>query len=288
MTNSNFSPLPFTPARLGIIAGRGDMPRLVAETARHQGRNPFILALEGEAETGTEPWISTYPHAWVRMGAVGESLHHLEQAGVQHLVMIGGVRRPSLKQVFPDKEGAKLLARLTGQWLKGDDALLRTIAQWLEERGFTILSAADVMAQLLAPAGIIGGRAPTAEEMADIERGATLAHQLGAADIGQAVMLQAGYVLAVEAAEGTDALIRRAAELRREPSGGVLVKACKPQQDKRLDLPSIGPDTVKLIKEHGFSGIAVEAGASLIARLADVRKLAEETGIFIYGFTHQP
>lgn len=268
-------------AKLGIVAGAGDLPARLVETCRAQGRPFFVLALTGEADPAV---LAGVPHASVRLGAAAEGLRILRENGVDELVMAGAVRRPSLASLRPDWRAAKLFARI-GLRALGDDGLLRAIVKELETEGFRVVSVDSVLGTLLAPEGQLGQFAPDPQALSDIKRGIEVARALGHLDIGQAVVVQQGIVLGVEAVEGTDALIARAGTLRREGPGGVLVKAMKPGQERRADLPSIGPRTVAACTAAGLRGIAVEAGATLIVDRAAAVEAADRAGIFIVGVT---
>ncbi len=272
-----------TPCALGIIAGGGRLPLQLVECCEQSGRPYFVVALEGMADMEA---LKETPHAVVRLGAVGESLEILRKNDAREIVLAGRVKRPSLSGLRPDFVGAKLLARLGGAFFSGDDALLKAVIAFLEEEGFTVVGADAVMASLLAPLGILGNIAPDARAEADIAQGLKVALALGALDVGQAVIVEHGYVLGVEAAEGTDALIARCAGLKREAKGGVLVKLKKPAQEERADLPSIGPETVERLAACGFSGIAVESGASLILDREKTFARADALGLFIVGVSH--
>lgn len=168
----------------------------------------------------------------------------------------------------------------------GDNTLLEAVLNYLETEGFRIVGADEVLATLLAPKGLLGKIRPTKDAEADIAKGVPIVHAVGNLDIGQSIVMQKGYVLGVEAAEGTDNLILRCGELRRpSPYGGVLIKAKKPHQERRIDLPTIGPDTVLNAAKAGLSGIAVEAGGTLILDRKEVSLKADALGLFIVGFT---
>jgi hypothetical protein len=266
-------------SKLGIVAGGGDLPGRIAAACRATGREVFVLALQGQADPGI---VAGAPHAWVRLGAGGTALELLRQAGVRDLVLAGWVRRPSLAAIRPDRITARFLAEV-GARAFGDDSLLRLIARRLEQEGFRILSPQSILDDVLAPEGPFGRLAPDAEAEQDIARGIAVARALGAADVGQAVVVQHGLVLAVEAIEGTDAMLARAGALRREGPGGVLVKTSKPQQDRRLDLPAIGVETVRQAAAAGLRGIAVEAGGCLALDRPAIAAAADAAGLFVTG-----
>jgi DUF1009 family protein len=265
---------------LGIIAGAGNLPRRIIDHCRAAGRAVFVLALDGEADPAT---IDGVPHAWCRIGAAAKGLDLLRAQGAVELVLAGGVRRPTLTALRPDWRAAKFLARV-GYRLLGDDGLLSAVIKELEREGFRVIGADQLLDEAAAmPEGPLGRIAPDADALADIARGLRLARAIGALDIGQAVVVQQGLVLGVEAIEGTDALIRRCAELRRDGPGGVLVKTAKPGQEIRADRPTIGPQTVALAAECGLRGIAAEAGATLVLDRAELIRRADAAGLFVCG-----
>jgi UDP-2,3-diacylglucosamine hydrolase len=264
---------------LGIIAGSGGLPSRVIESCRAAGREVFVLALEGEAEREA---VEAVPHAWCRIGAAAKALDLLRANAVAELVLAGGVRRPSLAALRPDWRATKLLARI-GYRALGDDGLLSAVVKELEREGFRVVGADQLLDEAALPEGPLGRLRPDADALADIAHGMRLARAIGALDIGQAVVVQQGLVLGVEAIEGTDDLLRRCARLRRDGPGGVLVKVEKPGQERRADRPVIGPQTVILAAEGGLRGIAAEAGATLVLDRAEVIRLADATGLFVVG-----
>jgi len=265
--------------KLGILAGGGNLPRRLVDVCRANGREIFVLAFEGQTDPDT---VADVPHTWNRLGQVGAAIAALRQAEAEEVVMIGPVGRPSLREIGLDLKGAKLAARIGAASLS-DDNLLRAVVTMLEREGFRILGVDDILKDLLAPDGPLGRVQRPTDAVADIARGLEVARSLGAVDVGQAVVVQQGIVLGVEAAEGTDRLLERCAELRREGPGGVLVKIRKPQQERRVDLPTIGPRTVAGAAAAGLRGIAVEAGGTLIVDRPRVVQEADDAGLFLLG-----
>jgi len=265
--------------RLGIVAGGGRLPQRLVESCRAAGRDVFVLALEGAAEPET---VRGVPHAWCRIGGAVKGLSLLRENNVTELVLAGSVRRPSLGTLRPDWRAAKLFARI-GYRSLGDDGLLSAIVSELEKEGFRVIEPDQLLDGELVGTGPLGTVQPNPQSQADIERGLRIACALGALDIGQAVVVQQGLVLGVEAIEGTDGLLRRCAALRREGSGGVLVKIEKPGQERRADRPTIGPRTVALAAEAGLAGIAVEAGATIVLDRDEVLSAANLAGLFVVG-----
>jgi DUF1009 family protein len=268
------------PRRLGIIAGGGVLPAKVATAARAAGRGVFIVGLEGFADPAV---LAPWPHEIRRLGAASRIIAALRENGCQDLVMIGPVRRPSLLDLRPDAEGAKLLARVGRAAFAGDDGLLAAVIRVLTEEGFRVIGAHEIIREVVAPAGVLTATRPDAQAMADINRGVRVVRLLGSADVGQACVVQQGLVLAVEAIEGTDAMLVRAGALRRDGIGGVLVKLVKPGQDKRADMPTIGPDTVRNAASAGLRGVAFEAKATILAEREACLAAADGVGLFLLG-----
>jgi hypothetical protein len=274
------------PRKLGIAAGSGPLPAMLAAAAQAAGREVFVVGIEGAAEKE----IERFPHAWVRLGAMGEFLHLLKENCCEDIVLIGGVKRPSLASIFPDKTGRSLMPRVARWLMQGDDGLLRGLADYFEkEHGFRVIGAHEVAGSLLAPEGVLTKVAPSPEQEADIDMAARAARAIGALDIGQGAVACRGIVLALEAAEGTDRMLERVASLPPELRGGegaragVLVKLSKPGQEKRVDLPTVGVKTVENAAAAGLAGIAVEAGGALIVDGEAVARAANKAGIFVVG-----
>ena len=198
-------------------------------------------------------------------------------------MLAGSIRRPSLSSLKVDLRGMRLMGRIARAKTKGDDALLSLVIAELEDEGFTVVGADDLIATLCASAGAIGKRTPDEDAERDIAVGIEAARALGAQDIGQAVAVQAGRVLGVEGVEGTDGLIERCAMLQEAGPGAVLVKMKKPSQERRADLPTIGADTIERLAEAGFRGVAVEAGETLILERDRAVARADEHGVFMVG-----
>lgn len=270
---------PSLPA-LGILAGKGELPRKIIEQCRSQGRDFYVLAFEGNA---TVDDYANLPHSIIRLGAVGEGLEILKKAGVKDVVMAGNIKRPTLASFRPDATATRLIKKLGRAVFSGDDALLKALISFLEEEGFRVVGVESLIGGLLARAGNIGKLKPSAEQIEQIEAAMKTARAIGQLDIGQAIVIESGYVLGVEAAEGTDALIARCKEVMRTPGTAILIKAKKPNQEARADMPTIGTTTIEALAANGYAGIAVEANATLIVDGDKTRETADRLGIFIYG-----
>jgi len=268
------------PRKLGILAGGGVLPGRVAAAAAAAGRAVFIVGLEGFADHSL---LAPWPHEVIRITAGGRILAALRTHGCQDIVLIGPVRRPSLLGLRPDAEGVRLLTRIGRAAFAGDDGLLGAVIRVLAEEGFRVIGAQDVLRDVLAPAGLLTRAAPDDLALSDIRRGVAVARALGGADVGQGCVVQQGVVLALEAAEGTDAMLARCAALARPGPGGVLVKLPKPGQERRADLPAIGPETVRGAAAAGLRGVAFEAGGTILAEREASIAAANAAGMFLLG-----
>ena len=266
--------------KLGILAGGGALPSRLIDYCRENGRDYFVLGFEGQAEPGA---FDADPHTWVRLGAVGQVLKNLHDADVRELVMAGSVVKPTLTELRPDLKGLQILMRIGGAYFRGDDDLLRALTIELEKEGFSVVGADGLVGDLLAPSGVMGIHLPDGLAEIDIKVGSVAARDLGNRDIGQAVIVKSAQVIASEEKKGTADLIKRCSDIMKPELGGVLIKMKKPNQDRRVDLPTIGVDTIQQAKASGLAGIAVEAGNSLIVDLKKVVSAADEAGIFLVG-----
>jgi hypothetical protein len=272
--------------KLGIIAGDGDLPVRLAEHCRAAGIPVHISRITGMSDARLAGW----PGREHPVSAFSDRVRSLKADGVDAIVFAGYVRRPDLGSLKADLRDALVLTRIIAAAPKGDEALLRVIVDEFARSGFTVVGADDVLADLIAPAGLLGAVAPDGAARSDIAKAAGLASTIGALDIGQGVVVARGLVLAVEAQEGTDRMLARVAELpaalRGTPDAraGVLLKRAKPQQERRIDLPTIGLATVEGAARAGLAGIAIEAGASLVMDRAAIVHAADEAGLFILGF----
>lgn len=272
---------------LGIITGGGELPGAIAESARAQGREVFLLALEGSA---AESEVATFPHDWAGIGELGKAFKLLKQAGCADVTFAGRVSRPNFSGLKLDTTGALALPKVVAAAMKGDDVLLRTMIGLCEKEGLRVIGTAEAAPDLLMKTGALGRLAPNSVQKDDIALGVKVVRALGKLDVGQAAAVCEGLVLVVEAAEGTDAMIARIAGLPENVRGkaakrrGVLVKAPKPGQERRLDLPVIGVHTIKRAAEVGLAGVAVEAGSALVMKRAKVTEAADRLGLFVIGF----
>ena len=265
--------------KLGIIAGGGELVSELCSACSESGRQYFVVGIRGNV---SQSILEGIPHKIIRLGAIGELISEFHKQGVEEIVMVGSIQRPSWKEVRPDLRALKLLPRfLSGG--QGDGDILRVAIAELENEGFRVIGVEQVLPDLLTPVGNISGYSPSPQVRKDIAFGVRVATTIGDLDIGQAVVVQQGLILGVEAAEGTDSLISRCGLLSKPGEKGTLIKVKKPLQDSRADLPTIGPYTIKRVQEAGLGGIALQACASLIVRRRKVIELADRHGIFILG-----
>ncbi len=260
---------------IGLIAGQGDLPKQILDYCHHTQMPVHVIAFEGQTPVDTVAGVS---HVWLKLGAVDPLFRFFRQHNVTHIVMAGGIKRPSISELSLDWTGTKLLARF-GLGSKGDDGVLSAITDYLQEQGFEILSATDIL-PLTSASGFLTD-AVSVDYDDDINRGLAILNVLSDQDVGQAVVVQQGLVLGIEAVEGTAELIRRCASYKREGRKPVLIKSSKKGQSSKVDLPTIGLDTIQQCIDVGFAGLAIEAGKTQILNKNDVINLANRAGIFI-------
>ena len=271
---------------LALICGGGSLPLAVADFVSARGRKVLLFPLQGIARP--EDYVQR-PHTWVRIAKFGTFARAARTAGCHELVLIGSLVRPAFWHLRFDLTTLKLLPRIAAAFRGGDDHLLSSGARLIEEQGFRVLGAQEVAPEILMPEGVLGHVQPSERDRADIALGLDYLHATGQFDIGQAVVVANKHILATEAAEGTDAMVRRVAEMRtngrvRAPAGiGVLVKAPKRGQDHRFDLPTIGPTTVQGAQQAGLAGIAVAAGAAIVAEPEKLVQAADRANMFVVG-----
>ena len=272
--------------KLGLIAGGGDLPIALADACTAAGRPLFVLRLRGFADPAP---LAPFPGAEVGIAEFGRIFDLLRREDCQAVCLAGQVKRPDFSALKPDLRGLRSLPGALAAASKGDDALLRFLVGEFEAEGFTVEGADQVHAGLTLPQGLLGRHAPAPDHQADLAQALAAAKAIGALDIGQAVVVAGGVVLAVEAQEGTDAMLARCAALPAPLRGtadarrGVLVKWPKPIQERRVDLPTLGAATVEGAAAAGLAGIAAEAGGLLVLQRDEVIAAADRLGLFVVG-----
>lgn len=272
--------------RLAIIAGGGMLPRYVADAARTRGENPYILALSNES---SENW-SGFDHEVISIGNYAGIGAAFREKGVDRAVLSGFVRRrPEWRDIHAPWKALLAVPSIVRTLVKGgDDTVLKMVIRLIESEGVRVVGAHEIVPDLLGTEGPLGAFAPDSAAEADITAAAGAALALGRLDVGQGAVAVGGRVVALEGAEGTDGMLERVAQLRAEGRisqrrKGALVKLCKPGQDLRADLPSIGVETLRRAQAAGLAGIAIEAGRSLVLERAAVVAEADAHGLFVTG-----
>ena len=271
---------------LAIICGGGSFPGAVADAVAARGRRPVMFGIKGWADPTV---VGRYAHHWIALGQAGRFFRLAKAENCSEVLFIGTVLRPPLTALRLDWHTIKLMPRVIRFFRGGDDTLLSGVAGVAESGGLRVVGVKDVAPELFVPEGVLGRVRPSQRDDDDIDRALRLIATLGPFDVGQAAVVADGNVIAVEAAEGTDHMLARIAELRRlgrvtaPPGTGVLVKAPKPGQDRRFDLPSIGPRTIELVARAGLAGLAVTAGGTMIAEADSAIAAADRERIFITG-----
>jgi DUF1009 family protein len=284
MTGANLHATTESP--LAIVCGGGTLPAAVARAAQRQGRRVVLIGLLGAADPHV---LSEFPHHWIGIGQFGRFLRYARAEGCREVVLIGSLVRPPIRGTRLDFLTFRLLPRIIRAYRNGDDRLLSSIAGIFEDHGFRMVGAHEVAPEILMPQGALGRRRPTENDRRDIIQALALLRATGPFDVGQAVVVSDNRVLAIEAAEGTDQMLARLAELRgagqihARKDAGVLVKAPKAGQDRRFDLPSIGPRTVEGAARAGLAGIAVLAGSTVVAEPDRIAQAADRANVFVVG-----
>ncbi len=268
---------------LGIIAGGGGVPSIVARAAEAAGRPVVVFGLVGEADLD----IESFHHHWLRWGEIGRLFDLLSREQVGEVVICGAVNRPDFSAIRVDLGAVLSLPKILSLMVGGDDTVLKNVVRFLEDRGYRVIGAHQVAPELVGGNGNLGRYKPNDDAEIDIAKGVEASLTLGRLDIGQAVIAISGRVVAVEGIEGTDELLQRVADLRKRGRlkaahrSGVLVKAAKPQQDLRVDLPTIGPRTIEMAVAAGLAGIAVEAGRVMIVDRPATIAAADAARLFL-------
>lgn len=278
-------------APLAIVCGGGRLPFAVADAARRRGRRVVLFPLRGWADPAA---VADFPHHWIELGQAGRMIGRVRAEGCSEIAFVGSVLRPSIRQLRFDLLTLRLLPRIVRAYKGGDNHLLSALGQLLEEFGIRVVGAHEVAPEILIPQGVLGRHRPSPRDQADIARGFEILAAIGPFDVGQAAVIAGLRVLAIEGAEGTDEMLKRVALMRQSgrvsmpPQTGVVVKAAKPGQDRRFDLPSVGVQTIEAAASAGLAGVAVEAAGAITAELKDMARAADATGLFLVGVSPPP
>ncbi len=268
--------------KIGLIAGGGQFPLLIAEAAKKQGISVIAVAHQGDTEPSLADAVDTI--IWVRLGQLGRLIKGLKQHGVKKTLMAGTIAKKRMfRNIRPDLRSISIFSKLA---VFHDDDILRAVTDELMKEGIEIISSTEYLPELLAPPGCLTRKKPTKAEKEDVRFAWNVAKELGRLDIGQCVVVRRKTVLALEAMEGTDETIRRGGRLAREKA--VVVKVSKPNQDLRFDVPSVGLETIRVMSDVKASLLAVEAGRTLLFDRKEMTALADEKGISIISLGGDP
>jgi hypothetical protein len=267
--------------KIAIIAGAGSIPLMAINACKAKGQDFVVIALAGIADTSS---FADVPFKSIKLGRVGEAIKYCKSSGVDEVVLIGSLRRPSFKELSMDLWTARKVAKISFS-IFGDDSILSAVIREIEKEGLKVKGIQEILPELLVPAGLYTKHKPGKRAKIDINRGMEVLQELGKLDIGQSAIIQQGMVIGVEAIEGTDALIKRCKDLMRKGEAGVLVKMKKVGQETRVDLPTIGVTTVENAHASGLQGIAFEAGATLVVDFDAVVAKANELGLFLIAIS---
>lgn len=273
-------------SRIALIAGRGNLPIELAYGLKAAGKPPLLVGIEDTFDD----WIYEFDHVLLKWGQFGKLFKILKANDISQMLFAGSMNRPTLNLLTMDWGALKVLPEVLASMIGGDNSLFKGLINVFEKRGVKIIGAHEVMPELLSSPGAIAGRKPNKKAYGNIRKAFEACKLLGQLDIGQAAIAVDGRVVAVEGIEGTDNMLERVEALRlngrlnEKGRNGVLVKTLKPNQELRVDLPAIGPQTILKVHQAGLAGISIEAGFSLILEREETLKLAKQHGIFIYGF----
>jgi DUF1009 family protein len=265
-------------AKLGIIAGAGNLPLNIIYNAIATNREFYVVVIDDEITQS----YNNYPHVIITVGQVGRIIEALNEQNIKEVVLAGSITKPSLTSLKLDALGTKLIARILKNKFLGDNSILSIVVKFIEEQGFIVKGAEQYLQNNVVSKGVLTIIKPNEQELKNIELGKKISLAIGELDIGQAVIVEDSVVLGVESIEGTKNLIARCSGYKLSPwPCGCLVKMKKPYQEPRVDLPSIGVDTINQLYEAGFKGIAIEANHSIIIDFKEVIRLANELNMFI-------
>ncbi|BFD45792.1 MAG: LpxI family protein [Rickettsia endosymbiont of Sergentomyia squamirostris] len=260
---------------VGVIAGNGLLPISLANSFIKQGGQCYIAALEGEANPVL---YQDFTHQFFKIGMVKPIIEYFRKYDVKNIILAGSVNRPNLRSIKVDLMGSRLLARILKQKFLGDDKLLSIVTDFLEEKGFKVVSSYEI---LRTNNDVMTIAVPSRIDNTDIELGIKLLDSIGYLDVGQSVIVDNGYIIGIEASEGTDNLIERCSYLRKNSTGGVLIKMMKKGQDTRIDIPTIGAKTISNLANYGYKGLAIQKDKVIILEIERTIELANECGLFI-------
>jgi DUF1009 family protein len=263
--------------KLGIIAGAGDLPIEIIQTAKDNNLTPYIITLKSYTDSNL---YKDQIYTELSLGQVGKAINYFKKNNITHICFAGSIKRPNLTQIIPDLQGTILLSKILKAKILGDDNLLRIVIRFFEEQNFKIISASEIIHKDNIKIGSITEISPSIDNMSDIELGLKALDKLDELDVGQAVIASQGRILSIEGAEGTDQLIKRTKEYIQNQDA-VLIKLPKKSQDKRIDMPTIGPVTIEELSDAGIKGVAISSEVIILSEKETIAK-ANSKAIFIH------
>ena len=266
-------------SKIAIVAGNGFLPVQIVEKCIDIGKPYFLLVVNDHGEEVLKKYNSDFV---LHLNKLGKAIQYLKKNNIIEIIMIGAVNRPALKNMFPDIWTAKFLASISNKML-GDDNILSNLAIALEKEGFKIVAPENLLPNILSKKGVMGKVSPQEPHLRDIKIGFETAKNIGKYDIGQSLVIEDGLIIALEAVEGTAAMINRAYKYKKTRNSAILVKVLKYNQEKRIDRPTIGVETIEQIAKSGFAGIVTEANEVLIIDYEKTIEAADKSNIFIQG-----
>ena len=266
-------------SKIAIVAGNGFLPVQIIEKCIDLGKPYFLLVVNGHGEEVLKKYNSD---CVLHLNKIGKAIKYLKKNNIIEIIMIGAVNRPALKNMFPDLWTTKFLASISSKML-GDDKVLSNLAIALEKEGFKIIAPENILPNILSKKGVMGKVSPQESHLRDIKIGFEIARNIGKYDIGQSLVIEDGLIIALEAIEGTAAMINRASKYKKSRSSAILIKVLKYNQEKRIDRPTIGVKTIEQIAKSGFAGIVAEANEVLIIDYEKTIETADKNNIFIQG-----
>ena len=266
-------------SKIAIVAGNGFLPVQIIEKCIDLGKPYFLLIVNDHGEEVLKKYNSDFV---LHLNKIGKAIKYLKKNNIIEIIMIGAVNRPALKNMFPDLWTAKFLASISNKML-GDDKVLSNLAIALEKEGFKIIAPENILPNILSKKGVMGKISPQESHLRDIKIGFEIARNIGKYDVGQSLVIEDGLILALEAIEGTAAMINRASKYKKSQNSAILIKVLKYNQEKRIDRPTIGVKTIEQIAKSGFAGIVAEANEVLIIDYEKTIETADKNNIFIQG-----
>ena len=266
-------------SKIAIVAGNGDLPILVIEKCIQLGKPYFLIIIKDHGEYTMNKFKCDYT---LKLNQIGKALKVIKNNKIDEIIMIGSIQRPSLRDMIPDLWTAKFLAKIASE-PQGDDNILKNLSKELEYEGFKIIAPESFITNSLSKKGLMGKIKSSKSHDEYMAKGFKIAKKFGELDIGQSLVIENGLVLALEGAEGTDEMIKRSFKYKKSNKPSILIKIFKTSQEKRIDRPVIGVETVKLAFKYGFSGIALEANEVLIIDYEKTISIADKKNIFIKG-----